>query len=198
MFLSYSHHDSDIVQMLADLLTAADRPYFLDRFSIEPGDKWQVVIDDAIETATKVFVFWCFHAADSREVAREYTLAIKMGKKVVPVLLDDQDLPDILGRYRWIDGRKTIVHPHKPVGRSDTDEGSEVSRSNSYALFPLFGLFGFLSDSTLLQILAGVAIAAFLSLTLYSVVRGRRERREIEERLHPLAMSMLKEVFDGD
>jgi hypothetical protein len=41
-------------------------------------------------------VFWCEHAKASDWVRREYLTALELGKKVIPVLLDDSEIPDAL------------------------------------------------------------------------------------------------------
>src|SRR5688572_18340938 len=105
VFISYSRADSWRVGPLVELLRAAGYITFRDQDSIEPGRRWEGVIDQSIRDAKKVFVFWSQTAADSKAVAREYRKAIKQEKKVVPVLLDDTKLPPSLRRYQWIDLR---------------------------------------------------------------------------------------------
>jgi TIR domain len=76
-FLSYSHEDAALVTTLFHLLRSVGS-VFLDTFSLMPGDDWRRKIESAIEECEVFFVFWCWHAAQSKEVHKEYTLALKL------------------------------------------------------------------------------------------------------------------------
>ena len=55
-----------------------------------------------------MIVFWCDHAYSSREIKKEYRRAIKLGKAVVPILLDFTRLPKDLAQYQAIDLRPAL------------------------------------------------------------------------------------------
>lgn len=108
IFVSYSQRDASIVAPLVDLLRISGPPVFRDKDSIPPGTKWRQEIDAALESSKIVFVFWCRHAADSKEVETEYLRAIELGKPIVPILLDSTRLSDTLARYQAIDFREAL------------------------------------------------------------------------------------------
>ena len=67
--------------------------------SITPGQLWQPALADALQEAEVVIVFWCRHASKSFHVREEYTTAIKEGKSVLSLKLDDANLPEELAQY---------------------------------------------------------------------------------------------------
>jgi hypothetical protein len=109
-FASYSHADSRLVVPVVALLRSSTALVFLDSDSIPPGTKWRSAIDDAIQDAQILVVFWCRHAQSSKEVTGEYKAAITSGKKVLPLLLDMTPLPTDLAAFQYIDCRKVFAH----------------------------------------------------------------------------------------
>jgi TIR domain len=113
VFASYSRTDARLVRQLLGLFAAIDVPVFRDEQSIRPGQKWRIEIDAALEQCQTILVFWCGHAAESSEVRSEYERAISLGKRVVPVLIDDSALPPDLGQYQGVDLRMTFSEHHE-------------------------------------------------------------------------------------
>lgn len=108
VFLSYSRLDRGVVTPLATLLRGTGAAIFRDEDSITPGEKWQQAVVEAIQSCESILVFWSAAAVDSKAVEEEYTLAITLGKRVVPVLLDDTPLLGALRQYQWVDLRTVI------------------------------------------------------------------------------------------
>jgi hypothetical protein len=108
VFASYSRKDAELVKQLVGLFAAVDVPVFRDEQSVKPGQKWRIAIDEALEQCQTILVFWCEHAAQSSEVRSEYERAIAIGKRVVPVLIDETALPPNLGQYQWVDLRMML------------------------------------------------------------------------------------------
>jgi hypothetical protein len=89
----------------------------LDRFdTIEPGADWADRIQRAIKGASKFFIFWCKHAADSNYVEKEWKLALDNNKKIIPVLLDSTQLPGKLRTFQWLDLRNFRLLHREDVG----------------------------------------------------------------------------------
>ena len=104
-FISYSRDDERLVVPVVKLLQSVDAAVFFDLESLRPGDKWEAKIEQALIVATSVFVFWCKHAEQSDWVRKESEIAMRLGKRVIPVLLDNTPLWEILRPYQWIDFR---------------------------------------------------------------------------------------------
>ena len=76
----------------------------------EPGEPWFEQLKKYIDTAPKLFVFWCEHSAESAQVRREFLYALAQHKKVIPVLLDDTVLAAELAPIHGIDLRPAVSH----------------------------------------------------------------------------------------
>jgi hypothetical protein len=121
LFVCYSRRDEALVVPLVDLLRVTKTQVFRDRDDIAFGDQWRPTIDAAIESATVCLVFWCEHASRSAQMAREIDMAIDLGKRIVPVILDDSPLDRQLEIFHSIDMR--AFKPHVQV---ETPTGSEA------------------------------------------------------------------------
>ena len=111
VFISYSHEDKDNIAPVVDLLRATMKnSVFQDYRDIEPGRKWREKLLDALHKARTVVVFWCAHSSKSDFVKEEYEFAINADKEVMPLLMDDTQLPADLSDYQWIDFRRFQFH----------------------------------------------------------------------------------------
>ena len=93
IFISYSRAHSALVTPLVKLLKLDNRRVFQDEITIAPGDKWEDVILDSVRWARIVVVIWCSHAKRSRWMMQEWTLALSLKKRVIPVLLGQNASP---------------------------------------------------------------------------------------------------------
>jgi hypothetical protein len=118
VFVSYSHSDASLVTPIVQLLRANESLVFQDVDRIRPGKKWRDELEKALDDAGMVVVFWCGHASESMEVAREWNAAIAGDKDLLPLLLDATPLPPKLAEYQWIDFRGTVGRSHSLLERS--------------------------------------------------------------------------------
>lgn len=102
IFASYSRKDARAVHELVRLVRLTGAPVFLDIDSIACGERWAEKIADAIRAADLFTVFWSSNASRSEEVARELQLALSMCKPIVPVLIEDEALPESLADYQGV------------------------------------------------------------------------------------------------
>jgi hypothetical protein len=158
VFVSYSHEDSSMVSPIVRLLAALPNDVFIDSASIEPGTHWSTAISGAILRADVVLVFWCSHSKESPWVRSEWSLGLKLHKRIMPLLLDDTELPKGLGRFQGIDFRSL---------------GSHGPRSQLHAIDPVMGLV----------MLIGVAVLAILAMLLPK--RWLRWLGSVWERMSP-------------
>ncbi len=111
VFISYSHEDRDRIDPIVQLVRAMKKDsVFQDFISIRPGEKWANEIMDALEHCQTVLVFWCEHSAASDWVRQEYEAGIAANKEVIPILLDDTEVPDPLRVFQWLDFRRDKPH----------------------------------------------------------------------------------------
>lgn len=111
VFISYSSEDRDRIDPIVRLVRAMKNDsVFQDFMSIRPGEKWAHQIMEALEHCRTILVFWCEHSAASGWVRQEYEAGIAANKEMIPILLDDTDLPEPLRAYQWLDFRKGGPH----------------------------------------------------------------------------------------
>jgi hypothetical protein len=108
VFVSYSRIDASIVKPIVEVIRATGPSVFRDEDSIRPGSRWRAEISSAIERCKAILIFWCEHACVSVEVQAEYERAMKLGKDVVPILLDSTPLSKALAEYQAIDLRNAF------------------------------------------------------------------------------------------
>ena len=99
VFISYSRVNGDVVTIAAKLLRAGGATVFQDVVDIEYGSDWQEALAKAIRQCERVLVFWSLAASTSEWVEREWRMALRAGKRIVPMLLDKTPLPAELSRF---------------------------------------------------------------------------------------------------
>ncbi|MEV8504665.1 toll/interleukin-1 receptor domain-containing protein [Actinoplanes sp. NPDC051475] len=110
VFLSHNHLDKDVVRQLAAQLHLAGADVWFDEWRVQPGDQFPTRISEALAAADTVVVIWSANAAASRWVEAELATALAAqlaggATRIIPVLLDDTDLPAMLRPIACIDGR---------------------------------------------------------------------------------------------
>ena len=119
IFVSYSHEDVDVVKPIVRLLRTVDTGVFIDRDDIHLGKRWRQEILNAIDASQAIWLFWCQHAADSKEIRLEYETGHQKHKDILPILLDSTPLPRPLDEYQWLDLSNSLGrHEEHPKGRS--------------------------------------------------------------------------------
>jgi hypothetical protein len=113
LVISYSRADQPQVRAVVDLITAT-------RYDIEDvvfwdakfvaGELWFEQLQAAIMRTRTLFVFWCHHSSNSKQVRREYMYARAQNKRLVPVLLDDTPLVQELAEIHAVDLRTAFKH----------------------------------------------------------------------------------------
>ena len=95
-FISYARLDADVVTPIVQIMRAVGADTFQDTDSIPAGKKWRPVIEESLDNADIVLVFWSKGSSQSVEVEKEWRRAIEAGKDILPVLLDYTFLEPIL------------------------------------------------------------------------------------------------------
>ena len=107
VFISYSRRDLDIVNSIAAALTKKNYTVFTDFTSITTGANFNDVFIDVLK-ASDLFLLICTpNSLASNWVYNELNYVINAGKIVIPVIVDNFDLPAnykfILSTKQWID-----------------------------------------------------------------------------------------------
>ncbi|MBT8077988.1 MAG: TonB family protein [Gammaproteobacteria bacterium] len=98
IFLSYSSADRLRTSGLALLLEAMGHQVFHDHRTIKPGMRWEAALQDGLDDANAVMVFWTRHASKSDWVRKEYEYFLSRypDRILVPVLGDETPLTEML------------------------------------------------------------------------------------------------------
>jgi len=107
VFLSHNKADKDIARTLAALLVADGVDVWFDEWSIAAGDSIVEEINEGLRHCTHFVILWSTNASGSNWVRRELasTLSKAISSKsprVVPVVLDDTPLPELLADIKYI------------------------------------------------------------------------------------------------
>ena len=111
VFLSHNAKDKPRVQALAKQLKDAGLRVWFDEWVIKPGDDIYLAIERGLE-ATRVQVLCLSPAAlGSDWVTLERNTVLfrdptNQGRRFIPLLLTDCDLPDALKRFKYVDYRE--------------------------------------------------------------------------------------------
>ncbi|MEO0466903.1 MAG: toll/interleukin-1 receptor domain-containing protein [Pseudomonadota bacterium] len=118
VFISYAHADADAVLPLVDVVEAAGKSVWIDRDGMRAGQGWAGMIVRAIKAARMVCLMCSERAFASDHVRREVYLADKYKKGILPVRLDQSDMPEdieyFLAGVQWVDLDGLPLDQHGP------------------------------------------------------------------------------------
>lgn len=106
IFFSYSRDDSEFVLTLAKNLRQSGANIWLDQLDIKPGTRWDKSIETALKNSNTLLVILSKKSVESTNVMDEVSFALEENKTVVPVLLEECDIPFRLRRLQFADFSK--------------------------------------------------------------------------------------------
>jgi len=102
IFISYSRKDMDFVRKLAGDLEAAGYDVWWDITDLQGGDDWVNTIPQAISSSQYVIVVLTPASIESEWVRKEYTQALSLRKKIVPIMLTSCGIPFALNTINFV------------------------------------------------------------------------------------------------
>jgi len=102
IFISYSRKDMDFVRKLAGDLEAAGYDVWWDITDLQGGDDWVNTIPQAISSSQYVIVVLTPASIESEWVRKEYTQALSLRKKIVPIMLTSCSIPFALNTINFV------------------------------------------------------------------------------------------------
>jgi TIR domain len=109
VFVSYGHADAEWVRTLAGNLYQSGVEVAFDEWEIGPGDVLIHKLDEMLLTSRDGILVVSPASLRSRYVQREYAAlmqrSIERGRRLIPVLLQDAELPPLLSTEIWVDFR---------------------------------------------------------------------------------------------
>ncbi|MDD1749301.1 MAG: TIR domain-containing protein [Methanothrix sp.] len=103
IFISYSRKDIGFVRQLAGDLEKADYDVWWDLTDLRGGDDWPRAIPAAIESSQYMIIVLSPNSAVSDWVEKEYTYALSLRKKVIPLMLARSGVPFALNTINFVD-----------------------------------------------------------------------------------------------
>jgi adenylate cyclase len=93
IFISYSRKDAIQAELLADQLRAEGLEVWIDRKGIAGAEKWAAEIVEGINACSTFALLISGHSIESENVLRELSLASEKNKRVLPITLENVELP---------------------------------------------------------------------------------------------------------
>ena len=124
-FVSYSRKDSEFTVRLVEDLKAAGAEVWLDQLDIEPGQEWDVAIENALKQSRRMLLVLSPSSVMSRNVLNEINFALEEEKIIIPVLHRDCTIPMQLRRIQYVDFRTGYGTGVKALIRNLGAPGSE-------------------------------------------------------------------------
>lgn len=147
IFVSYSHQDKPMVDVIVDRLKLAGHEIWIDHLKLRPGDNISRKIEEGIGSSDAVLVVVSVNSLSSKWVRQEFSsLALseisKRVSRVIPILIDNSSVPSYLSNYLYIDlskdletGLESLVRSLEVVKRKETKQPRRAAehRSGTYA-----------------------------------------------------------------
>jgi hypothetical protein len=99
IFISYSRHDSDFARILEVRLSNHGCNVWLDTEKLHLGQLWREEIVQAISGCDSFVILLSTRSIHSENVVKELSLAEISGKRILPVMIEQVDIPDSM-RYQ--------------------------------------------------------------------------------------------------
>ena len=114
IFISYSHKNIETVSSFANMIASPNTDIWIDEKSIAPGQRYATAIFEAIKNSDVYVIFLSKDSLESPWVMTELDFAIneqinRQGFRIIPVLLEDCNMPAVLSNIDYVDGRSSVV-----------------------------------------------------------------------------------------
>ena len=102
-FLSYSRINKDFALKLARELKSSGFPVWIDQLDIPTGARWDDELEKALDECDIFMVILTPASTASDNVKDEIGYAIDTGKRILPILLENANVPLRLRRFQYVD-----------------------------------------------------------------------------------------------
>lgn len=102
IFISYSRKDIDFARKLAGDLEKAGYDVWWDITDLRGGDDWVRTLPAAIQASESFIIILTPNSVESEWVRKEYTQALSLRKKIVPLMFEACDVPFALNTINYL------------------------------------------------------------------------------------------------
>lgn len=167
-FFSYSRKDAAFVKRLATDLKKEGANVWLDQLDIIPGVAWDDAIQNALNEAYGILAIISDTSTKSKNVMDEISYAIGQGKRIIPLVIEDCQVPFRLGRLQHIDFTqdyntafdsllKTLDTPQSQNETADTGPQKKIASPERFDKKPIKQIY----------VWAAILIAVVLAVILF-------------------------------
>ncbi len=103
VFISYSHKDSQYILKLADYLRNFRISIWIDNRNLDGGQIWNEEIKKALQECNYFLIALSTYSAKSEEVKKELDAALSSGRAIVPIMIEDCNIPEEIRSLHCID-----------------------------------------------------------------------------------------------
>ena len=103
VFISYSHGDAEFAGKVSKALADLDVEPILDRLELKVGDDIRAAVDEMIDRSDYFLFIISGNSANSDWAKKEMEQAIKREKRILPVVLDAEAIPEPLSGIYYAD-----------------------------------------------------------------------------------------------
>src|SRR5215207_6223319 len=141
VFISYSRKDMNFVRKLAGDLEKAGYDVWWDLTDLRGGDDWVRVIPAAIESSQHFIIVLSPNSVESEWVRKEYTQALSLRRKIIPIMLEATGVPFALNTINYVNftsGDKYVDNFNRLLfALGYTGEPPEITPpANSFSFLP--------------------------------------------------------------
>src|SRR5689334_16936015 len=105
IFVSHATADDETANRIIAALEAAGIEIWVDHEAIHAGGNWRTAIVTALRVCEAMLLILSRTSVTRDEVTSEWSYAVRVNHKIVPVIIDDipaADVPARLGILQWI------------------------------------------------------------------------------------------------
>lgn len=102
IFISYSRVNTEFVTRLINDLTRQGFNVWMDQRDIGAGQRWDSLIQDALETCGLFIIILSPYSVESENVLDELSYAINAHKRIIPILLENCAIPYRIARIQFV------------------------------------------------------------------------------------------------
>jgi|GEM_PF-3436594 len=134
VFVSYSRQDGHIVYPIVTRLKGQGVPIWIDQQDIDPGKRWDIAIEKALNEATHVLIVLSKSSVGSQNVRDEIDWALDEGKIIVPILINECNRPLRIRRMQYTDFTKNTEEAFNELLRILPHELNISNPNNSHTI----------------------------------------------------------------
>src|SRR5689334_20022189 len=118
VFISYSHEDRFIAEMLAERLREVGYLPWVDFAGIIGGDEWKQSIDEAMSRSSAFLLLLTPDSVRSHWVSYEIKRAREKNCPIIPMLFRNCEVPDEINKFQFVEFRHSADSGFKELQKA--------------------------------------------------------------------------------